>query len=227
MIHIQQLDFRYPQADFRLVIDDLQIQAGEKVAFIGPSGSGKTTLLNLIAGISPPDRGSINVAGQAIHQLSDKQRRDFRIAQIGFVFQCFELIEYLNVHDNILFPFLVNPSIGLTAQVRQRMVEMAQSVGISRLFKRYPRQLSQGEQQRVAICRAMILCPPLILADEPTGNLDPANKEVIMDLMFNGPEPQGRSFVVVTHDRSVAQKCDRSIDFSLLHRQLDTDEALQ
>jgi len=140
MIHIQNLDFRYRRADFRLVIDNLKIETGEKVAFVGPSGSGKTTLLNLISGIALPQSGTIQVAGNDVGQLSDKQRRDFRVANTGFVFQRFELI--------------------------------AESVGIKSLLKRYPSQLSQGEQQRVAICRAMILSPPLILADEPTGNLD-------------------------------------------------------
>jgi len=226
MIHIQNLDFRYGRADFRLVIDDLKIETGEKVAFVGPSGSGKTTLLNLISGIALPQSGTIHVAGNDVGQLSDKQRRDFRVAKTGFVFQRFELIEYLNVRDNILFPFLINPSVELTAEVRQRMLDLADSVGIASLLKRYPRQLSQGEQQRVAICRAMILSPPLVLADEPTGNLDPANKKIILDLMLSALGTQDRTFVVVTHDSSVAEKCDRTIDFSSFHRQLQTGEAL-
>ena len=148
------------------------------------------------------------------------------MANAGFVFQKFELIEYLNVRDNILFPFLINPSVDLTAAVRQRSRELAQSVGIAGLLKRYPRQLSQGEQQRVAICRAMILSPPLILADEPTGNLDPANKEIILDLMLSEFGENARTFVVVTHDQAVAQRCDRTIDFSSFHHPLKADEAL-
>jgi len=226
MIHIQNLDFRYRRADFRLVIDDLVIETGEKVAFVGPSGSGKTTLLNLISGIALPQSGKIEVAGKDVGQLSDKERRDFRVANTGFVFQRFELIEYLNVRDNILFPFLINSSIDCTPEVRTRMLELAESVGIASLLKRYPSQLSQGEQQRVAICRAMILAPPLILADEPTGNLDPANKKIILDLMLSALGTQDRTFVVVTHDRSVAEKCDRTIDFSSFHRQMQSDEAL-
>lgn len=226
MIHIQNLDFRYRRADFRLVIDNLKIETGEKVAFVGPSGSGKTTLLNLISGIALPQSGTIQVNGNDVAQLSDKQRRDFRVANTGFVFQRFELIEYLNVKDNILFPFLINPSVDCTPEVRQRMLELAESVGIKSLLKRYPSQLSQGEQQRVAICRAMILSPPLILADEPTGNLDPANKEIILDLMLSAIDVQDRTFVVVTHDQSVAEKCDRTIDFSSFHLQLQPNEAL-
>ena len=226
MIHIQNLDFRYRRADFRLVIDNLKIETGEKVAFVGPSGSGKTTLLNLISGIALPQSGTIQVNGNDVAQLSDKQRRDFRVANTGFVFQRFELIEYLNVKDNILFPFLINPSVDCTPEVRQRMLELAESVGIKSLLKRYPSQLSQGEQQRVAICRAMILSPPLILADEPTGNLDPANKEIILDLMLSAIDVQDRTFVVVTHDQSVAEKCDRTIDFSSFHLQMKPNEAL-
>ena len=226
MIHIQNLDFRYRRADFRLVIDNLKIETGEKVAFVGPSGSGKTTLLNLISGIALPQSGTIQVNGNDVAQLSDKQRRDFRVANTGFVFQRFELIEYLNVKDNILFPFLINPSVDCTPEVRQRMLELAESVGIKSLLKRYPSQLSQGEQQRVAICRAMILSPPLILADEPTGNLDPANKKIILDLMLSAIDVQDRTFVVVTHDQSVAEKCDRTIDFSSFHLQLQPNEAL-
>ena len=226
MIHIQNLDFRYRRADFRLVIDNLKIETGEKVAFVGPSGSGKTTLLNLISGIALPQSGTIQVNGNDVAQLSDKQRRDFRVANTGFVFQRFELIEYLNVKDNILFPFLINPSVDCTPEVRQRMLELAESVGIKSLLKRYPSQLSQGEQQRVAICRAMILSPPLILADEPTGNLDPANKEIILDLMLSAIDVQDRIFVVVTHDQSVAEKCDRTIDFSSFHLQMQPNEAL-
>jgi len=226
MIHIQNLDFRYRRADFRLVIDNLKIETGEKVAFVGPSGSGKTTLLNLISGIALPQSGTIQVNGNDVAQLSDKQRRDFRVANTGFVFQRFELIEYLNVKDNILFPFLINPSVDCTPEVRQRMLELAESVGIKSLLKRYPSQLSQGEQQRVAICRAMILSPPLILADEPTGNLDPANKEIILDLMLSAIDVQDRTFVVVTHDQSVAEKCDRTIDFSSFHLQMQPNEAL-
>ena len=226
MIHIQNLDFRYRRADFRLVIDNLKIETGEKVAFVGPSGSGKTTLLNLISGIALPQSGTIQVNGNDVAQLSDKQRRDFRVANTGFVFQRFELIEYLNVKDNILFPFLINPSVDCTPEVRQRMLELAESVGIKSLLKRYPSQLSQGEQQRVAICRAMILSPPLILADEPTGNLDPANKKIILDLMLSAIDVQDRTFVVVTHDQSVAEKCDRTIDFSSFHLQLQPNETL-
>ena len=226
MIHIRDLNFRYPRAEFRLVIDDLKIETGQRVAFVGPSGSGKTTLLNLISGISVADRGSIVVVGQEVSRLSETARRDFRVANAGFVFQRFELIEYLNVWDNILFPFLINPTIALTPTIRTRALELAESVGISKLLKRYPKQLSQGEQQRVAICRAMILSPSLILADEPTGNLDPANKEVILDLMFKEMGRQDHTLVLVPHDMSVAEKCDSVVDFSSFHLSSKQSEAL-
>ena len=229
MISLQNLDFQYPAADFRLAIDDLYISPGEKVALVGPSGSGKTTLLNLISGISLAQGGTVRVFDQDIAQLSNSDRRDFRIAQIGFVFQRFELIEYLNVKDNILFPFLINRSIAVGPEVVQQMQELTNAVGIANLRQRYPKQLSQGEKQRVAICRALIRAPQLILADEPTGNLDPVNKHGILDLMFNKLDAPDRSFVVVTHDETVANRCDRKIDFLNFHRTGDqpTGEALQ
>ena len=218
MISIRNLYFQYPSADFRLAIDDLHIGPGEKVALVGPSGSGKTTLLNLISGISLAHGGTVRVFDQDIAQLSDSDRRDFRIAQIGFVFQRFELIEYLNVKDNILFSFLINRSIALRPDVLQQMQELTDAVGIANLLQRYPKQLSQGEKQRVAICRALIRAPQLILADEPTGNLDPVNKHGILDLMFNKLDAPERSFVVVTHDETVANRCDRKVDFLNFHR---------
>jgi len=180
MIEIEQLQFRYPRSDFHLQIESLSIEPAEKVAVVGPSGSGKTTLLNLIAGVAKPHSGTIRVGDQTVSALSDAERRDFRAANIGMVFQQFELVEYLNVLDNILLPFSINESLkrehrssqGRAEQAR----ELAQAVGLDSKLRRRPHQLSQGEQQRVAICRALITTPKLILADEPTGNLDPKNK---------------------------------------------------
>ena len=219
MIEIQNLEFQYPRSDFRLAIERLKIEDGERVAIVGPSGSGKTTLLNLVAGIAVPRTGQVSVAGKTVSKMSDVQRRDFRIANVGFVFQRFELIDYLNVRDNILFPFLINRSLQLDNAVKERVQTLADRVGIAKLLGRYPNKLSQGEKQRVAICRALILSPPLILADEPTGNLDPANKNVILDLML---DDANRTFVVVTHDMAVAQRFDRAIDFSDFYASGDT-----
>jgi len=182
MIDLSNLDFEYPRSAFRLNIESLSIPVGQKLAIIGPSGSGKTTLLNLLAGIASPRSGQINVGGVDVASLTDRQRRDFRIANIGFVFQQFELLDYLNVKKNILLPFYINPSLAESFSVSQReqqAASLAQAMGIGDKLNRYPAKLSQGEKQRVAICRALCIEPKLILADEPTGNLDPDNMPTV------------------------------------------------
>lgn len=214
MIEIERLRFQYPTSDFRLEIPQLAVAGGEKVAIIGPSGSGKTTLLNLISGIVAPIEGQIRVADQLVSRMSAAARRNFRIANIGQVFQQFELIEYLRGRDNIRLPFLINSSLRLTAGQRDRIEVLSRAMGLgSAKLSRYPNQLSQGEQQRIAICRALITAPQLILADEPTGNLDPRNKQTILRLLFEQCDDQQATLVLVTHDHSLLQGFDRVIDF--------------
>lgn len=217
MISIRQLRFRYPQSSFLLAIDDLTIGRGEKVAIIGPSGSGKTTLLNLLAGISVPDSGGLKIGEHDLTKMSESQRRNFRISRIGLVFQQFELIEYLNARDNILLPYLINRSLTLTNEIRNEAVARADSMGLHDKLNRRPQKLSQGEQQRVAICRALINRPEIILADEPTGNLDPANKRLILDILFEQASLNGQTLIVVTHDLGIISGFDRTIDFSQLY----------
>ncbi len=213
MIQIEQLQFRYSRFGFQLKIDQLHIARGDKVAFVGPSGSGKTTLLNLISDISLPLAGQLLVGGHDVAGLSDRERRDFRIGTIGAVFQQFELVEYLNVRENILLPYLINPSLKLDASVRSRAEELAAQVGMADKLTRHVKRLSQGEQQRVAICRAMLPSPRLILADEPTGNLDPANKRKILDLLFERCLADQLTLVAVTHDHNILDGFDRTVDF--------------
>lgn len=212
LIEIEQLRFRYPRSEFQLRIDRLSIQSGEKIAFVGPSGSGKTTLLNLVAGISIPEQGQVRVLSEAVHQLSDARRRLFRITNIGFVFQQFELIDYLSALDNILLPFWVNDSLSMKYSDRERTTALAKDMGIGDKLNRHPRQLSQGEQQRVAICRALVNQPKLILADEPTGNLDPANKQTILKILLDRADQHGQTLIVVTHDMGILKNFDRVID---------------
>lgn len=221
MIKIQNLQFTYPRSDFRLVIEELAIKDGEKVAVVGPSGSGKTTLLNLISGIIVPDSGRIEVADQVVSDLSDSQRRDFRIANLGFVFQQFELVEYLRVSDNIRLPFLINQSLPESPQSKERIQMLADAVGIRDKLSRWVHQLSQGEQQRVAICRALMTCPRLVLADEPTGNLDPINKQRILDVLFDQVDQGGQTLMVVTHDMSILHRFDRTLDFEKFRTALE------
>ena len=216
MIEICNLKFRYPNSEFLLDIPSLEISNNEKVAIVGPSGCGKTTLLNLFSGIVIPDSGTVNVAGDSISGLADSQRRDFRIRNIGMVFQQFELVEYLNAKENMLLPFAINASLKLTQEVQSRVTDLADAMGLGAKLKRRASQLSQGEQQRVAICRAMITQPKLILADEPTGNLDPKNKSRILKLLFEQADSNGQTLVVVTHDMGILSDFDRTVDFEKL-----------
>ena len=213
MIAIRELEFRYGTGGFRLEIPRLDVAAGESAAFIGPSGSGKTTLLNLMAGIVSPSRGSIDLGGVDVVALSDGHRRDLRITKIGLVFQEFELLEYLSVLDNILLPYRINAALVLDAAAWQRARQLAAEVGIADKLKRYPPQLSQGERQRVAVCRAVLPQPTLLLADEPTGNLDPANKGRVLDILFDYAGRTGMTLVTVTHDHDLLDRFDRVVDF--------------
>ncbi len=214
MIQISDLEFRYPQGEFRLEIPALDVSAGETTAFVGPSGSGKTTLLNLIAGIVVPPRGRVVTGGVAVSDLDDGERRSFRIARVGMVFQEFELLEYLSVLDNILLPYRIHPSMQLNGGVVDRARRLADEMGIGSLVERRPRELSQGERQRVAVCRAVVSDPPLLLADEPTGNLDPANKGKVMDLLLGYAGRTGATLVTVTHDHGLLPSHDRVVDFA-------------
>jgi len=214
MIDIRALDFRYPAGDFRLVIPQLQLAGGEKLAVIGPSGSGKTTLLNLVAGILTPQRGDVRVGDTRVSALGDAARRDFRIGNIGFVFQDFELLEYLNVLDNVLHPYRITRALQLTPSVRAQAIELLQQMGLGDKLRRGVENLSQGEKQRVAICRALLPAPRLVLADEATGNLDPRNKAHILDLLFAAVDAAGTTLLAVTHDHELLPRFDRTVDFN-------------
>ncbi len=214
MIHIKDLKFHFPGGQFRLNIPDFQVARGEKVAVIGPSGSGKTTLLNLIAGIIIPLGGIIGVDNAQVSALGDQERRDFRISNIGFVFQDFELLDYLNVLDNVLHPYRITGALKLDKAVRARAESLTQDMGIGDKLKRNPEHLSHGEKQRVAICRALLPQPKLILADEATGNLDPDNKTLILDLLFKAVNDQHATLLAVTHDHDLLKGFDRVVDFT-------------
>ena len=209
MIEIEEVAFSYRTGDFRLEIASLGIERGTTAAVIGPSGCGKTTLLNLVAGVVPPEQGRIRTNGVEVSSLPDPGRREFRIKNIGMVFQGFELIEHLTVLDNILLPCRITPALALD---RVRAEELAARVGLSDKLKRLPRRLSQGERQRVAVCRALLTKPPLLLADEPTGNLDPKNRDRVLDILFDYVEQSGATMLAVTHDHSLVPRFKRIID---------------
>jgi putative ABC transport system ATP-binding protein len=191
----------------------LSIDAGQKTAVIGPSGFGKTTMLNLIAGILIPESGSVIIKEKEINNLEDAERRNFRIKEIGFVFQDFKLLEYLNVLDNILLPYRINNSLKLKDETRTVAKELAQTLKIGNKLNKYPAKLSHGERQRVAICRALLNKPSIILADEPTGNLDPKNKNHIIDILFEYVNNYGSTLITVTHDHDLLKGFDKVIDF--------------
>jgi ABC-type lipoprotein export system ATPase subunit len=213
MIEIEDLHFCYDEGDFSLEIPQLKVAHGETVAVVGPSGSGKTTLLNLIAGTSIPQSGRVSTNGYEISALHDAARRDFRIANIGLVFQEFELLEYLNVLDNILLPYRINRTLQLDTSVRARAREIAERVGIGDKLARYANQLSQGEKQRVAVIRALVVQPSLLLADEPTGNLDPLNKDRVLDILLQYVTDNAATLITVTHDHDLLHRFQRVIDF--------------
>lgn len=213
MINIDSLEFSYGTGNFKLSVPQLTIDKAEKLAIIGPSGSGKTSLLKLISGILLPQKGRISIEKVAVNQLSDSQRRDFRITNIGFIFQDFELLEYLNIQDNILHPFRITRTLKLDAEARSSANNLAKELGIYDKMNRLSNTLSQGEKQRTAICRALLPKPKLILADEATGNLDPDNKIRILDALFRSTDKHKATLIAVTHDHELLSHFDRVIDF--------------
>lgn len=214
MIALRDVRFSYPRGGFALSIPSLDLEDGERVAVVGPSGTGKTTLLNLIAGITVAKSGSIALDGEDIAGLPDRARRTFRARNIGFVFQDFALLDYLSARENILYPYRIAAGAPLDAEARARADRLADACGLSGKLDRRPGALSQGEQQRVALCRALVREPKLILADEATGNLDPANKSAILDLLFARTHEAGASLLAVTHDHELLPRFDRVINFA-------------
>ncbi|GCF95161.1 ABC transporter ATP-binding protein [Enterococcus florum] len=186
---------------------DLEVEKGEFIAIVGKSGSGKSTLLNLIGGLDRPDFGEVEVEGKNIFQMKDEQLAVFRRQKIGFVFQNYNLIPSLNVWENVVLP------IGLdNRKVNYRFIEeLLKTIGLNDRKKALPSMLSGGQQQRVAIARAIASEPAIILADEPTGNLDTKTELEVMSLLKNSVEKFGQTLIVITHDEAIAQTADRII----------------
>ena len=214
LIAIEGLEFDYGDGDgFQLSVPSLTFERYEHTAIIGPSGCGKTTLLSLIAGILLPAKGRIENQQVLVSKLGDRERRTFRIQQVGLVFQSFELLDYLNVRDNVLLPYRMHPGLSFTESVRDRVEELVKAVGLQGKLDRSVTELSQGERQRVAVARALIARPPLLLADEPTGNLDPSNKLRIIDLLLAASRESESTIITVTHDHSLLDRFDRVLEF--------------
>ncbi|MEM1389008.1 MAG: ATP-binding cassette domain-containing protein [Pseudomonadota bacterium] len=213
-VAVEDIRFGYGPDRFRLSVPELTLGAGDRLAIVGPSGSGKTTLLNLIAGLLRPQSGRITVSGTEVSALSEAERRRFRASHIGFVFQDFALLDYLPARQNILYPFRITPALTLDAEARARADALAQACGIGDKLDQHPPSLSQGEQQRVAICRALVTRPKLILSDEATGNLDPESKARILDLLFEQAAEAGAAVLAVTHDHELLPRFERVLDFA-------------
>ena len=186
---------------------DFALNAQETAAIVGASGSGKSTLLSIIAGLDTPTSGTVRVAGTDLFALDEDARAAMRARQVGFVFQSFQLLGNLTALENVMLPL----ELAGRKDARKTATEMLARVSLSTRLAAYPRVLSGGEQQRVALARAFVVRPAVLLADEPTGSLDFATGEKVMELMFELNREQGTTLVLVTHDPAIAQRCQRRI----------------
>ncbi|KAB7700904.1 ABC transporter ATP-binding protein [Plesiomonas shigelloides] len=186
---------------------DLQVNSGETVALVGASGSGKSTLLGLLAGLDLPSVGSISILGQSLTELDEEGRAKLRAEQIGFVFQSFLLLPTMTALENVMLPAELRGETDCEPRARA----LLESVGLGDRLHHLPPRLSGGEQQRVAIARAFMTRPRLLLADEPTGNLDSKTGEKVIELLFALNREHGTTLVVVTHDRELASRCQRQV----------------
>jgi len=215
MISLHQVNKTYetPAGKFAALKDiNLQIEPGQFVGIVGKSGSGKSTLLNMVAGIDRPSTGSVAIAGTEIQSLSENKLAAWRGRNVGFVFQFFQLLPTLTAAENVMLPMDFSKSVPLRER-RKRAVALLERVGVGLHADKLPATLSGGEQQRVAIARALANEPPLVLADEPTGNLDSVTACAILDL-FRGMANQGTTVVIATHEADIARVIDRRIEIS-------------
>ena len=209
-IDVRQLSKRMADASGELTIlqsVDFTVQPAETLAIVGASGSGKSTLLGLLAGLDSPSSGTVILDGVDIFALDEDGRARLRMDKLGFVFQSFQLLAHLTALENVMLPLELRGDAG----ARGRATELLGRVGLSSRLKHYPKFMSGGEQQRVALARAFVTEPPLLFADEPTGSLDAATGEAVIQLMFELNRERGSTLVLVTHDTSIAARCARTI----------------
>lgn len=213
MIEAAALSKEVPNGDGRLVIlheISFAVSSGEAVAVVGASGSGKSTLLGLLAGLDVPSRGTVRIQGEDLFAMDEDHRAALRAQLVGFVFQSFQLLPALNALENVMLPL----ELAGKASARQEATQWLARVGLATRLAHYPKHLSGGEQQRVALARAFASRPSLLLADEPTGNLDAATGEAIIELMFSLNREQATTLILVTHDEAIARRCDRFLRIS-------------
>jgi putative ABC transport system ATP-binding protein len=187
----------------------LEVSAGERVAIVGRSGAGKSTLLHVLGGLDKPDAGKVTVIGRSLYELSASQRTALRAEKIGFVFQSYHLLPEMDVTENVMLPAMTGVRKITKAQMRKRAQELLEQVGLKERLNHTPLELSGGEQQRVALARALMNEPMLILADEPTGNLDRLTGAQIMDMLLGLSKSGEMSVIMVTHSADTAATCDR------------------
>ena len=190
---------------------DLDVRRGEMVAVMGPSGSGKTTLLNTLSGLDTIDDGLIEIEGRDLAQMSDRERTTYRAANMGFVFQFYNLLPVLSAVENVEMPLLLSGERISAREARRRALEALASVGLADQAEQFPSELSGGQQQRVTIARALANRPAIVWADEPTGDLDSRTSQDIMDLLRKLNRENNQTFVIVTHSPEIGEQCDRII----------------
>jgi len=213
MLEIKKLKKSYMQGSQTIeIFEDLnfQVQKAQRVAIMGKSGSGKSTLLSLISGIIKPDDGDILLDGTSYKQLKESDINDFRASNIGFVFQNFHLVSYLNALENVMLP----AKVCNIPKAKEKATELLKSVGLEHRLDHLPSQLSGGEKQRVAIARALIHNPKIILADEPSGNLDDETGIAVMDKLFELIKNNNTTLVLVTHSKDVANRCEQILELA-------------
>ena len=209
-IEVSRLGKRVADASGELTIlkdVNFTVQAGGTLAIVGASGSGKTTLLGLLAGLDTPTDGTVVLNGVDIYKLDEDGRARLRMAQLGFVFQSFQLLSHLSALENVMLPLELRGD----RDAKVRAEAMLGRVGLASRLRHYPKFMSGGEQQRVALARAFVSEPPLLFADEPTGSLDAATGDAVIDLMFELNRERGSTLVLVTHDNAIAALCERTI----------------
>ena len=214
ILEVSNLRKEVSSGDNQLVILDnvtFNLNEGQSLAITGPSGSGKSTLLGLLAGLDEASSGQIRLDGEALHELDEEQRAVLRKDKVGFVFQSFELLPSLTALENVMLP----SELKAEDNPEQRAKYFLNRVGLTQREQHYPNQLSGGEQQRVAIARAFACSAKILFADEPTGNLDPKNGEMVSNLLFEVNSETDNALVIVTHDHDLADKCDKKIELKL------------
>ena len=214
ILNVNNLRKEVPSGDGKLIILDdvsLSLNDGESLAITGPSGSGKSTLLSLLAGLDTATSGEIFLDDLALHKMNEEERTALRKEKVGFVFQSFELLPSLTALENVMLPSELKSEKSPETNAKNFL----ERVGLKNRQDHYPNQLSGGEQQRVAIARAFACSAKILFADEPTGNLDPRNGEIIADLLFEVNSETDNALVIVTHDQELADRCDKTINLKL------------